>query len=381
MFLSGTRGTPASERRRITLFLPRPRDKCHTPRLQGACDLLAMVPQTERRVVVDAVSPAAAPRAKGPQCRDGATHGGMWVKFSKAGADDERKGGAGYGGSPWATLVERSVHRDDPKMAPWRFARPSCDYHFFAPDEGAACLEDVFVVYVGDSLVRGLYATTVRLLGGATSDDRIKAAQEPSAAKRGGGKKKAAVDPASQTAFAVGRARLAYVNMWGDAELPTVKKALAREVAKRPFRRLVVVANWGAEHSVAAACDAVEAKFGSQATSALRAVRQVAGPKRPLSLVLATPTALLARRNPGMSTTKALQVAAVLERQAATAPNAGLADDARVLDLANLTLARFDDATLDGVHYGQTAATMGATVLLNMLCARPGAADTTGTPT
>ena len=323
-----------------------------------------MVPQAGTRVAVnDVLAPT---RRPGRQCRDGATADGTWVRFSRNG-----RGGAagGYSGSPWSTLVERSAHRHDRKMAPWRFSRPDCDYHFFAASEGAACLDDVFVAYVGDSLVRGLYATTVRLLGGATDDDRIKAAQAATAQRTRGG---AGSNPESQTTFTVGGARLAYANMWSGSELPSVRRVLARELRRpgRPFARIVVVANWGAEHSVAAACDAVEAKFGEQARAALHAVRQVAGAGRPLSLVLATPTALLARRNPGMSTTKALQLASVLERQAADARAAGVAD-ARVLDLSNLTLARFDDATLDGVHYGQTAATMGATVLLNMLCRRP----------
>lgn len=78
---------------------------------------------------------------------------------------------------------------------------------------------------------------------------------------------------------------------------------------------------------------------------------------------------MLARRNPGMSYAKAAALGDALAAQADAAASRGQA--ATRLDLHNLTAARFDDATLDGVHYGQTAATMGAVALLNVLCPRP----------
>ncbi|KAH8046271.1 hypothetical protein JL722_13744 [Aureococcus anophagefferens] len=152
--------------------------------------------------------------------------------------------------------------------------------------------------------------------------------------------------------------------------LGAVKAAVGRAAARgQPFA--VVVANWGAEHSAAAACDRVEAKFARQANRARDAVAAALPGDAPRSLIVATPTAMLARRNPGMTTAKALALGRVLAAQAEATRRGGAFAAADLLDLSNLTKARFDDATLDGVHYGQTAATMGATVLLNMLAARP----------
>ncbi|KAK7249750.1 hypothetical protein SO694_00004656 [Aureococcus anophagefferens] len=202
----------------------RRREKCKTPLLQKSCDELARVPAAPRRIAAPAALAADA-AADAPQCRDGATRdGGHW----------RRRPGAGPAtGSPWDALVARSVHKADKKMAPWRFARPGCAYHYAAPG--------------GDAL-------------------------------------------------------------------------RARSTARC------------SSSSATASCGAstrrpVEAKFARQANRA---------------------------------------------RDAAEATRRGGAFAAAdLLDLSNLTKARFDDATLDGVHYGQTAATMGATVLLNMLAARP----------
>ncbi|KAH8046795.1 hypothetical protein JL722_13427 [Aureococcus anophagefferens] len=153
-------------------------------------------------------------------------------------------------------------------MAPWRFARPGCAYHYFAPGD-AARADGSLLLFVGDSLLRGLYATTVRL-GGAASDDKLKARED---AARGKGR----AERPRRGRPSTSAARASPTPMWSDAELGAVKAAVGRAAARGQPARVVVVANWGAEHS-----------------------------------------------------------------------------------------ARFDDATLDGVHYGQTAATMGATVLLNM---------------
>ncbi|KAH8094420.1 hypothetical protein JL720_4421 [Aureococcus anophagefferens] len=219
-----------------------PREKCKTPRLQKSCDELARVPAAPRRIAAPAALAADA-AADAPQCRDGATRRPL--------APPPGDVGPGYTGSPWDALVARSVHKADKKMAPWRFARPGCAYHYFAPGDARRALDGSLLLFVGDSLLRGLYATTVRLLGGAASDDKLKARED---AARGKGGKRASNDP-------------------------------------RRGRR-------------------GDARGGAFAAADL-------------------------------------------------------------LDLSNLTKARFDDATLDGVHYGQTAATMGATVLLNMLAARP----------
>ncbi|KAH8043686.1 hypothetical protein JL722_15059 [Aureococcus anophagefferens] len=262
-------GNNATFRRSLSVFLSfysadraaLRRAKCKTPRLQKSCDELARVPAAPRRIAAPAALAADA-AADAPQCRDGAARDGHWRRFARGDV------GPGYTGSPWDALVAR--------------------------------------------LLRGLYATTVRLLGGAASDDKLKARED---AARGKGGKRASNDPASRTSFDLGGARLAYASMWSDAELGAVKAAVGRAAARgQPFARVVVVANWGAEHSVAAACDRVEAKFARQANRARDAVAAALPGTRP---------------------------------------------------------ARFDDATLDGVHYGQTAATMGATVLLNMLAAGP----------
>ncbi|EGB08844.1 hypothetical protein AURANDRAFT_63775 [Aureococcus anophagefferens] len=339
-----------------------PREKCKTPRLQKNCDELARVPAAPRRIAAPA-APAADAAADAPQCRDGATRDGHWRRFARGDV------GPGYTGSPWDALVARSVHKADKKMAPWRFARPGCAYHYFAPGDARRALDGSLLLFVGDSLLRGLYATTVRLLGGAASDDKLKARED---AARGKGGKRASNDPASRTSFDLGGARLAYASMWSDAELGAVKAAVGRAAARgQPFARVVVVANWGAEHSVAAACDRVEAKFARQANRARDAVAAALPGDAPRSLVVATPTAMLARRNPGMTTAKARALGRVLAAQAEATRRGGAFAAADLLDLSNLTKARFDDATLDGVHYGQTAATMGATVLLNMLAARP----------
>lgn len=111
-------------------------------------------------------------------------------------------------------------------------------------------------------------------------------------------------------------------------------------------------------------------KFEKQASKSLAAVASALG-GRIDDLVLASPTAMLARRNPGMSYAKAAALGDVLARQAVAARTRGAVTSATLLDLHNLTLGRFDDATLDGVHYGQTAATMGGVALLNILCERP----------
>ena len=342
-----------------------PRAKCRVPRLDPVCDALARVPFAPTTVVVPARDGPSMPAddATPRQCRDGAAGGGHWRSF----AGRERDGTAAeeargeYTGLPIAPLVEQSVHRRDPKMANWRYHRNECAYHYFGGVEAKACLSRTLIAFVGDSLMRGLYATTVRLLGGAASDEAMKVSERN------------AGDPSKSTVFELENgAKLVYLSMWSDAELPSVKVRLAKvaEKKKKNRDRTVVVGNWGAEHSVASSCETVIPKFEKQASKSLAAVASALG-GRIDDLVLASPTAMLARRNPGMSYAKAAALGDVLARQAVAARTRGAVTSATLLDLHNLTLGRFDDATLDGVHYGQTAATMGGVALLNILCERP----------
>ena len=143
--------------------------------------------------------------------------------------------------------------------------------------------------------------------GGATSDEQLKAGERTASGAR------RAADPARQTVFDVGSARLAYLSMWSDAELKTVAAALAKARRGAKFGRVVVVANWGAEHSVAGACETLRPKFDRQAAKSLAAVTNVIG--RVDHVVLATPSAMLARRNPGMSYAKAVTLGDALGAQ------------------------------------------------------------------
>ncbi|KAJ8598538.1 hypothetical protein CTAYLR_001339 [Chrysophaeum taylorii] len=356
---------------------PRCAASCASPRLDPTCDKVSRLPLAPTSVVVvdgDDGHLLRRRRRKDPppQCRDGETAAGTWRNFLGAAAattaEDHR---AYYTGDPMV-LIEQSVHRDDPKMFPWLFSRPDCAYHFFRSSEARACLSleaPTFVAFVGDSLMRGLFANLGRLMGGDLDDAKLKA----TLMTKNGASHQILFD----VAIRPHRARLAYAQMWFAGELSkmtaVLRKAWASFPDKHPTTRLVVVANLGAEHLLHAACGGA---FADLLPRGLAAVGAVFAPRKITDLVLVTPSAVLASRNPGMTTFKgqtfAPHIRNLLRALARNDKPRWLRKMANtsVLDLGNLTKARFD-ATLDGVHYGQTVATTAATLLLNVLCARP----------
>lgn len=344
---------------RIPLYLgasePRcsPSVKCLWPRLDVTCDKASQLLDAPDQFVVVGRQQI---RQDSSQCTNGETDDGYWKNTLRSSSDND------FSGDP-ELLVSSSIHKDDPKMYPWRFSRLSCTYHYFHVSEALACLKGAFVVFLGDSLLRGLFSNVVRLLGGSANDEKLKAMIDH---KHSTGQPKFSVD--------LGSTRLVYAQMWFSSEIPKMTKIIQRAwsgLDKSPGR-ILVFANFGAEHALHAACSGT---FSSIMQRSLHSIAQVFKPTKIFHAVFVTPTAVLARRNPGMTTNKGSTVAADMRALAANLtqePPAWLEPEARVnvLDLGNLTKARFD-ATLDGVHYGQTAATMAGMIALNLLCPRP----------
>lgn len=327
--------------------------KCLWPRLDATCDKASQLLDAPSQFVVVGHQQV---RRDSLQCTNGETVDGYWKNTLRSFSDND------FTGNP-ELLVSMSIHKEDPKMYPWRFSRLSCSYHYFHVSEALACLKGAFVLFCGDSLLRGLFSNVVRLLGGSLNDDKLKAMID---------KKHSAAQP--KFSVDLGSTRLVYAQMWFSSEIPKMTKAIqnAWSGLDTPPRRTIVFANFGAEHALHAACSGT---FSAVMRRSFHAIAQIVQPTKISQAIFVTPTAVLARRNPGMTTNKGSTIAADMRALAANFtqnPPAWLEREKRIniLDLGNLTKARFD-ATLDGVHYGQTASTMAGMIALNLLCPRP----------
>ena len=164
-----------------------------------------------------------------------------------------------------------------------------------------------------------------------------------------------------------------YLQMWSEEQyrervLVPLKGKWAALVQKAS-KPAVIVANFAAVHSLDGTCDGAYERL----------VRTVVGgfgsalPRRRVRLIFATAPCTLGLRNANFRTGKALETLSVLKRVASGPLPFNFTAD--VLDLTNITMARYD-ATYDGTHFYGSAIAAQALVLANMLGERPGGAAT-----
>lgn len=269
------------------------------------CDSVSVLPTPEPRLRVAGPSTASEPR-QNLQCRDGETADGSWMST---------RGPFSWTGAPPAGLV---------------FLRPHCAYHFFAADQAVSCLSSTAVYFVGDSLIRYLYAAFVRLLGGDADENEIK--------------------HRTTDDFGDGRVEIRYFQNWDMYSWKSQAQPALKNV--RPNgRRVVVIANFGVVHQQDDVCTQ---KLQETLLEMMRRLFDIVQPSP--RLILHSPSFILSYGNPTLSPARSLLTLRIMRDV-----------HPEVIDFSNLTRAR-RDLSHDGVHYKSEAA---AVVLLNMLCPRP----------
>lgn len=276
------------------------------------CDDLSILPSPQKDVVVRAANQTQQPFVR--QCRDGETADGAWMSPRVA-----ESAGFAWTGAPRDDLV---------------FLRPRCAYHFFSGDEAAACLQPSLILFVGDSIIRGLYANFVRLLGGSANEDQIKIQRKGD--------------------FDQGHIHVQYVFEWGVNGWTTKAWPAIRQALHHNNNPVTVVANFGALHQQDDICTRT---FRTHMLADIAKITQLLS----VNLVLYSPSWILGARTPTISPARALLTLSIMRSVNTTRVNS-----TRVLDFTNVTRARLD-LTKDGTHYETSAS---AVVLLNMLCPR-----------
>lgn len=269
------------------------------------CDFVSVLPTPEPRIRVAAPMVTSEPR-QCLQCRDGETADGSWMST---------RGPFNWTGAPPTGLV---------------FLRPTCAYHFFTAHEAASCLRSTAVYFVGDSLIRFLYAAFVRLLGGDIDEKEIKYRMTDG--------------------FGDGRVEVRYFLNW-DMTSWTTQAQPAIKNLRANGRRVVVIANFGAVHQQDDVCTS---KLQMTLLEMMRRLFDIVQPSP--RLILYSPSFILSSAHPTLSPARSLLTLSIM-RDVHT----------EVIDFSNLTRAR-RDLSHDGVHFKSEAA---AVVLLNMLCPRP----------
>ncbi|KAH8046805.1 hypothetical protein JL722_13439 [Aureococcus anophagefferens] len=301
-----------------------------------------------------------------PQCRSGDTAGGVWVA-----RDASRPSCGAYTGRPegrFAGLAAVDVDRDPKLWAQeerkrdalraangptgdrWRYALPGCAYRYFDGGEleRALAAEAPLVLFVGDSTARLLYVAFAEWLGAAITDTELY------------------LDPSGDGAqFVSGAARVAYLQMWSEDQYRSLVLGPLRRTwaaAARDSRGpTAVVANFAAVHSLDGTCDGLR---GARAARRRRRPRRAPGALR---FVFQSAPCGLGRRQGNFRTGKSLEVLRAPPRRRGPPPPNATWD---VLDLANVTMARYD-ATFDGTHFYGSAIAAQALAVANMLARRP----------
>lgn len=288
------------------------------------CDNLSILPSPQSKVVVVA-SNQTQQQPLVEQCRDGETADGAWMSPRAAEAS----------GFPWTGTPDEDLV----------FLRPRCAYHFFSGDEAAACLQPSLILFVGDSIIRGLYANFVRLLGGSANEDQIKIQRKGD--------------------FDEGHIHVQYVFEWGVNGWTTKAWPAIRQALHHNNNPVTVVANFGALHQQDDVCTRA---FRTHILADIAKITELLR----INLVLYSPSWILGARTPTISPARALLTLSIMRSVNTTRVNS-----TRVLDFTNVTRARLD-LTKDGTHYETSAS---AVVLLNMLCPRRDSLSTNSTAT
>ena len=274
-----------------------------------------------------------------PQCRSGDTAGGIWVARVSGrptcGAftgDPEGR----FAGLALVDVANRDLAKEREANArrevlwkangatrdAWRYAMPFCAYHYFEDSAAlaAALAEEASVVlFVGDSTIRLLYVAFSEWLGSTATDTDLYL--HP--------------DGANATFDAATGVHVGYLQMWSEDQyrqlvLPPLRAKWAA-IAKQATRPTVIVANFGAVHSLDGTCDGSYAALVRAVVDGFKAVL----PRTRVRLILTSAPCALGLRQSNFRTGKALETLSIAHQVAAQTLPANFT--AEVLDLTNAT--------------------------------------------
>ena len=274
-----------------------------------------------------------------PQCRSGDTAGGIWVARVSGrptcGAftgDPEGR----FAGLALVDVANRDLAKEREANArrevlwkangatrdAWRYAMPFCAYHYFEDSAAlaAALAEEASVVlFVGDSTIRLLYVAFSEWLGSTATDTDLYL--HP--------------DGANATFDAATGVHVGYLQMWSEDQyrqlvLPPLRAKWVA-IAKQATRPTVIVANFGAVHSLDGTCDGSYAALVRTVVDGFKAVL----PRTRVRLILTSAPCALGLRQSNFRTGKALETLSIAHQVAAQTLPANFT--AEVLDLTNAT--------------------------------------------
>ena len=339
-----------------------------------------------------------------PRCSDGFGEDGAWFPYGGCAGFNGRGPQPATGQSSvvvdrrsnqtinaWSgSLCRLAIQEGKPinQHARWQslyWARPGCRFHYPSPAETRSCLEEEDVaalIFVGDSVLRSLYASFLDLLGLNAHEKQIKESHKA-------------------PALTIGKFHVAFMEFWFHNDIQKVyfrwkklfegqmQDVLNQNNRKNPATILLVV-NLGVMHQLHGACN--DAGGYARTLSSFKSFlaqwySSLPEENRPrIRGVIYGAPAVLGLRNAGVSfgrgeaiTRRA--VAALGGRAGSYPGNRSKAAtneehiwDAigrfQLLDLKQLTAARFD-ATLDGFHYGQSVRMMQAVGLVRLRLSLP----------
>lgn len=372
--------------------------KSKNSRFFEPCDNEARLTLHPLRVHVLPSPPLAKKKKAWDRCTDGYGQDGQWFRFGGCGIKEgkitrttdqpatvEPVRGIGRLYSGDVCLLCRHGDRGHPcdvdalspiaSPASWdhrlHYVRPGCRYHYPDERESRRCMlrhRISHIIFVGDSLIRSLYASFLDVL-------RLKDAPDELAIK--------AFGKGDQRAFTDLNLSVSYMNMWFSQDLEAVQQQWHNLMEQHPPHRrktIVVIVNLGLMHQLFEAC------YGSLIRESTMKFRlfiegwygELRAKDRPrIRAVFFGSPSVLGLRNQGVSPAKGQKITALgmqyltCNRTVATMETSvGCLFPFQLLDPRSMTEPRMD-ATEDGFHFQKSVRMTQAIGLWNMICDDP----------
>ena len=245
-------------------------------------------------------------------CSANGPTGGVGVKSVRA-SHDARDGGGRklnhFTGHLCTLCWQEGAFQGDTER--WRdlfFGRPDCYYHYPSPADLRGCLSRhkiKAVVFVGDSILRNLYAAFMDLMALSVDEQRLK-------------------DTGKGGHVQVGDVAVDFMNYWFPSELKKVEGRFTRmfsEWLDHPVGRgetVVVVMNMGMMHTMGGACNEDNGfmKGVDGFKTFLKHWHDQQGPNKPhiRGIAYGSPS-VLGLRNPSVSTAKGVKMTNILRER------------------------------------------------------------------
>jgi len=363
-----------------------PREKCGIPRFLERCDKKTLLPFSPISVTLHEPAPGSSQAAdieareragRSTQCIDGLGEDGQWVQFSGCPSAAETAV-APLRGDLCSLCMDRGkldTLCNAKSNVQWHLVRSSCRFAYPSPGNSRESLLTCFrgrgvthVVFLGDSIIRGLYSSLMELLSHSVNETQIKIDGEA-------------------TSQHVGGVSLLYVQDWFAGDILTkdrrrMNKFFDEHPVFPPKRRsasssplVLFIVNLGALHQVTGGCNQHSAfeksvvDFKHLVSDWLGTFGPRTGLPRVQGFVYGSPP-VNGLRSPGYTLAKGISLTKIARET--------IGDDMpqaerefpfpfHVLDPFQALLPRID-ATMDGLHYGQTTHHTPLIALLNALC-------------